>query len=372
VAARLVLPYNKGEARRAARHPQYSYKPGAWKEVGFLPDMGSTGERQEIGLVTDATAEWLTGGSPNNMLVQAEAHASVPVHFRVDGKMVDITKFPKASCYYSKEAVHADPWFNKSGYAIRPEIAHYPNLNYVAYLATGDLYYLQELQDAATFALIWGNPEYRGYSKGLLWENQTRGYAWSLNLIASAYIATPENPPAPLLPKAYWKTIIDSNREDFTARWVKNGVRNPLTGCHFAVDLSKDHVAPWQQDFLGFVMGWMIWTGQFPDWRENYEWHARQAIDRASGKVGYPRSRAVQYYYKTSGVSDMASLARVNWLVETGNGQYPPKTDSSYAAYLRGNLKVATLNKVAGAADSFTYADSQSKKLNFIPMKWAV
>jgi hypothetical protein len=151
---------------------------------------------------------------------------------------------------------------------------------------------------------------------------------------------------------------------------VKNGANNPLTGCHFAVDLTKDHMATWQQDFLGTVLGWMVFTGQFPDWRPHYEWHIRQAIDRTNGKSGYPRSRAVSYYFKTTDVRDMASLARVNNLVEAPGGRFSDNdSKSAYAQYLRGNLKVAVLNGIPGAAESLAYVDSQ---VRIIPAKWAV
>lgn len=366
--SRLVLPYSKSFVRGQRGQPKaLSYSPMGWP--GYT-DMGATGERDELGVVTSTIGDWLCGdGSPNNMMVWAESHGSVPVHYRVDGKKLSLVEHPRASSYWDPKAVGAKPWF-QTVKSIRPEMAHYPACNYVPFLATGDPYLLEELHDGTTFQVINGNPGYRQLDKGLLREDQTRGYAWGLRDVAGAYLATPENTPPWMLPKSYWKRILDNNRDHFMERWVKNGAKNPLTGCHFAVDLTKDHMATWQQDFLGAVIGWMVFTGQFPDWRPIYEWHSRQAILRTNGKSGYPRSRAIFYYFKTTDVKDMASLARVNNITETPNGRF---TDSdgknAYAAYLRGNLKAAVLNGIPDAAESLAYVDSQ---VTIVPAKWAV
>lgn len=386
LAARLVLPVDRRFVIGQSRLSQATYTGGY---LGLM-DMGGTGERSEIGIMTDHIAEFLAnGGSATSMFAWAESSGAIPVHFRhkngiptTDGtgdsvNLLDDPKMKYASAYYSRDAVQANPWFNMAGSPVRANLAHLPNLCYVPYLLTGDLYYLQELQDAATYALMWANPAYRHFEKAHIQDDETRQYAWGLNVIASAYLATKEAEKtgpltSPLLPSSYWKRVLNSNAIEFERRWVKNGDKNPLTGCHFAVDLTLDHVAPWQQDMLGSVMGWMIWTGQFPEWRANYDWHIRQAVDRASGQAGYPRSRGPVYYYKTAGVSNMATLARVNGMAETSSGHYPADVDKYYAAYLRGNLKLAVLNGVPNAAESFAYADAESKRLRFVPVKWAI
>lgn len=389
IASKLILPYSRSIATGGMTYPTYTYRPGAWGEVGLALDMGGTGERPEIGIVTDHIAAWVAGGSPTNMLVQAEANGSTPIHFRhhngvpsPDGtgepvNLLDDPRMRYASCYGDPRAVNANPWFDRSGAKVNTDLAHFPNLCYVPYLATGDLYYLQEVQDAATYSLIWANPEYRKFDKALLQDDQTRGYAWGLNLLASAYIATKiaeasGKLSAPLLPSSYWKRILDNNRAEFERRWVKNGDNKPLiAACHFAVDITEGNFRPWQQDMLGAVMGWMLYTGQFPEWRSNYEWHMQQAFMRASGSTGYPRTQAARYEYKLTGATDMASLARINGLTETGSGHYPPDVDKYYVAYLRANLKLAALNGVSGAEPNFAFVDSEARRLRFIPMKWA-
>lgn len=387
VAAKLVLPFDRSVARGRDAYPTYTYKPFAWSEVGLTPDMGSAGERQEIGLVTHAIAAWLTGGSANNMLVQAEAHGTSPVHYRQKngvpsldgtGSMVDINdpKCRYASSYDNRDAVKANPWFNMAGAKVRTDIAHYPNLCYVPYLATGDLYYLQEIQDAATYAVIWGNPEYRNFERGWLDIGQVRGYAWALNLVASAYLATPEVTPPGMLSKSYWKTILDNNRARFKAQWVDS--TSPIhklgfiTNEYVTVSDGSHATAPWQQDMLSFVIGWMIYTGQFPEWRENYEWSMRGSLMRANGTDGFPRSGAAGYWWNTGNVTSGASLAAANGIKATADGNAPSDVDGGYLAYLRGTLKLASMNGVNGAAQALPYIDSQTKRKNILYLKWAV
>jgi hypothetical protein len=359
-AARLVVPVSKANIRGGFG----TSGPLAYKPLGYpgMANMGGTGERDELGLVTGSVADWLCGGAPNDMLVWAESHASLPVHFTLDRSIVDVLKNPGATAFG-----FGSPHFQWGGTPYSPDTAHYPACNYVPFLATEDQYYLEELQFAATFHLLNANPGYRT-PKGLMRDDQTRHLAWGLRDVAACYLATPETVSKPLLPKSYWKQILDNNRDAILANWIHKP--HATSGLHMLPIIGgngPNTIAPWQQDMLGTVFGWMIWTGQFPDWKPIYDWCIRQAIDRTSGKSGYPRSQAILYWPSVAGATDMASFAKVNGLVETADGNYP-KTDQSYAAYLRGNLRIAVLNGVPDAAASFAYADRQSK---WIPSKWA-
>lgn len=361
-SARLILPFQRRSVRgKQAASKNVTYRPGAW------PGASSFSGAEEGALVNNATADWLVGGDSRAMLIWAESHASLPHHW-VDGstgRMWSIKAAPKVSAY-SKTATFE----YTSDSPIKLDSAHYPSVCYVPYLATGDQFYLEELQFAANYHQVSQNPEYRQDARGLFTRGQTRAYAWSLRDAAMAYLATPDGDvPPPLLPKSYWKQILDNNRDEFNRLWVKNGVNNPMTALNFAVDLGRDHIKPWQQDWLGAVMGFMVWTGRFDDWRENYQWHIRQAIARASGRSGYPRSRAVYYTYKTPDIAGWADLATANGFGEAGNGRFPPKTNMHYAAGLRANLKIAAMNGIAGAAECFDYVDEQ---VTNISSRWAI
>ena len=357
------------------RRPKFGL-PDRYEPMSFprlAKDMGATGERGEIGIITEAQAEWLVTGNPGalaQMLVQAEAHGSVPVHVR-DATMapISIERYPTASSFWDKGAGHADPWVKPKA-PIRPERAHYPSLAFVPFLLTGDPYYLEEVQFTAQSHLLNYNTSLRNRDQGVLGSEQTRGYAWGMRSLFQAALATPDEVPSWLLPRSYFSRIIANNLAMFTARQMED-TSDPLkANCHFAIDVSLDHIAPWQQDFLTAVLGWAVRAG-FTEWRAPFRWHSQQAIGRAGGTSGYPRSQAVKYYYKTDGVHDWPSLASANGLAPTLDGNYPPKTSIVYASYLRAGLAFAAREKVPGAKEALDYAEAQLLRRGSPAYKWA-
>lgn len=372
-SAKLVLPYSKSAAmmKGGGALPSYKYTPGAYESVGLQKYMGSTGERQEIGLVTEAQATWMAGGSPSNMLAQAEAHGSVPAHALIDGRMIDVLKYPMATYDARAPSRGWKPYFDISGAVVTPDGAHYPALCYVAYLATGDQYYLEELQFAATFHVCGGPPDY-AQGKGIIFPWQQRQVAWGLRDLFAAYIATPDGDvPAPLLPKSYWKKIIDNNIAFYMDRYVNKGGPLIQEMGFLAID-DLPSLAPWQQDYLSMVLGWAVWTGHIPQLRPLYDFQIRQAVKRATGPL---RSQAVQYNFPSGAADNWAAMLAKNGRKPTPDGHFDsaivnPVPD--YPGFLRGALKVAVMNGVKGAEEAFAFADAEARRRNYIPMRWAV
>jgi hypothetical protein len=367
VSRRLVLPFDKRFVRGKYSPSRMVYKFGVW------PGYNDFSGDEEAALINNASGEWLCGGNPHNMLVWAEGHAALPHHW-INPKTLrlwSIEETPRVNTYFRA------PTFDGSSDSPVKEMdtAHYQSICFVPYLATRDPFYLEELQFAANYHILALNPDYRMNAAktvdlGLFHPHQMRGWVWQLRDTIAAFLATPEGDvPAPLLPKSYWKRILDNNRDWVLANWVRKS--HSMSNLHMFPIFGGDPttISPWQQDWVGATLGWMIWTGQFDDWRPIYDWQIRQAIDRSSGLSGYPRSQAVFYWYKTTGVVDMENLAAVNLLRETPNGKFPPQTNMHYAASLRANLKIASINGVVGAAECLAYIDPQ---VDYIEPKWAI
>jgi hypothetical protein len=362
-----ALPGRPTDPAKAA-----TYSPMIWGDLSLMGNMDAGGEREEIGLLTERQGEWLcTGGARalGMIMAQADAHGSVPVHFRDESMApISIQRYSQASTFWTKVPAQADPWLNRLESPIAPDKAHYPTLNYVPFLATGDAYYLEEIQFAAQFHLLNYNTAYRQRDKGILGDEQVRGWAWGIRALFQAVAATPSRVPAWLAPKAYFQTILANNRAWFTETQVRDRSHPMRSVCHFAIN--PDGVGPWQQDFLSAVFGWAVMAG-FDDWRPAYEWHIQQALTRALGRHGYPRSQAVHYYYNTKGATDWASLAAISSLTATQDGNFPANVDRSYAGYLRGALALAKRNDVPGASEAFAYADAQVRRLGTLAFRWA-
>jgi hypothetical protein len=359
--------------------PLPAYTPMAWSNLGLLNAMGTTGERSEIGLITQAVAEWLCTGTTTayaNMMAQAEAHSSVPVHFRDDTMSpVSIARYPYASTYQRQVG---GPWFGVYWGTISPNTTHYPALCYIPFLVTGDPYYLEELQFAVAFHLTSAaDPQYRGYDKGIQ-NGEVRGVAWGLRDISQVERISPAATPSWLLPKSYFTTILANNLASFislTSQSPDAFTRN----CHFFASWYHSP-APWQSDFLAIVCAWMANAGH-ADWAPSADWTAQEAIDRSSGLSGNPRSQCIIYYYqpddpKMPGITDWPSLAKANNLVETADGLIPRSVVQSvgywYTAYLQGVLAVAMRRGQAGAQACYNYVHPQSgQNLASATYKWA-
>ena len=402
VADRLVLPFARavvmGEVAPAAK----PYVPGSYKGTGLVPYFGTTGERGEIGLITTAQADWLMGAAPDLMLAQAEAHGSVPVHGTINGRVIDVLKYPLATFDY--RAVNRPwqrPYFDirvRDGLngeeAVTPEGAHYPSLCYVPFLATLDLYYLAEVQFAATF-MICGGPPDGAQGRGLVMRHQQRYYAWALRALAEAYVATleaervygsPLSPP--LLPSSYWLQILNNNLDEAFARRLTRQDGTPfatpemtaLVGEMGFLGTNDLNIAPWQQDYITTVLGWMVWTGRIPQAKPLYDFNVRQAVKRATGDW---RSQAIHYYIAPPAPSLPQTAGHTmgpTWIdtlishgfAPTVDGNYRADSTKGYIPYLRASTAVAVLNGVPGATDAFAFADAQSKRVKFIPHRWAV
>lgn len=403
VADRQIMPFDRSLSMRVGALEDFFYEPGDYENLDLDPEaeaspyIPTTGERPEIGLVTDQIAEWLMGGSPNNMLVQAECSGSIPVHAMLDGRVIDHFKYPRASFDPRQSPAQLADISNvqpivvngqSRGTPVTPEGAHMPALCYVAYLATRDRYYLEELQFVANFHVIGGPIDY-AQGKGIIYPWQQRQFAWGFRDLVAAYIATQvyetENPgpvPAPLLPSSYWKMLIDNNVAFYLDRYSNNppawdGSR-PMTADGFAFvqemgflgcdDLR--YVAPWQQDFISAVLGWTVWTGKVPQARPLYDFQVKQAVKRATGPL---RSQAIQYNFPNGVAESWSTSLTKNGYLATPDGHYPESVRSypDYLGYLRGALKIAVMNGVSGANEAFAYADAEAKRVGFISRRWS-
>jgi hypothetical protein len=345
----------------------YSYKPGAWVEVGLQADMRGGGERPEIGLESDATAEWLMGGSIANALAQAQATRTLPIFRTIDGRFIDVIKYPRAS-FDARE--NPDPYFDLANpQGITLDLAHLSCLpNYALYLKTGEVAYLENLQATATYALACGPNNYTG-GKGIIYPWQQRTLAWGLREIIKAYIATPEGAvPPPLLPKSYWKQIVENNIAWLTERYINSS--DPLTQSLGA--FTEDQLSLWQQDYISQVLGWAVYTGQVPQIKPLYDFQIRQAIIRATGPL---RSQAIQYGTKFAGAKTWEEVLKLNGKTATADGNYDPQLSREaphYPGLIRAALKFAVLNKTPGADEAFAYADAQARRVGLVCPRHAV
>jgi hypothetical protein len=355
----------------------------------------TTGERDEIGLVTEAQAEYIRGDAgPESLFAQAEASGTLPWHYRDEqgGAVFNFKTHPNATVYYPANIpTCASP--------VQCDTAHEPPLAYVPFLLTGDPYYLEELQFAATFNVLCSVGSARGnFCIGFA----LRAHAWALRALAQCATMTPDDAPGWVQSRAYWKEWLDQERTWMLNRYVNptappfNAV--PHTGFHFMQNAdgspatttipASTYLSPWMEDYEGAVLCHVVMIGH-DDWREILEWKLANTVDRTNGTSGWVRARTTIYTLvlrKTATspyVVDWEGAWDLNVEMQPPEFSDIPDPDKipagaslTYASYTMSSLAMAATLGVEGAAECHEWLRGQllanSTSSNRVDRKWTI
>ncbi len=249
---------------------------------GITEGMPGVGGRPDIGPTTQWNAAWLMTQNPiaaRFALGQADAAGAVPWHFF----------YPETGNYLTTEdipniwtdpgnpsgaIVLTQPLTRSSGWT--PDRAHEPDLPYLAYLLTGDQYYLDQLNAEATWSETsnWPDPSQRKDSQGLVVQREeVRAGAWSLREIVEAAYANPPGSPM----ERYFRRMETNNFSWLMSQipvWTaeQGQAYGYLPGVYGS---NNGAMAPWQQDFLASTMVLAAEQGNrqavtFLKWQSNF------------------------------------------------------------------------------------------------------
>lgn len=343
--------------------------------AGITAYMPQTGERPDIGLVTEPQAQFICTGAQaplDQLRAQAEGAGTVPWHVRDDqtGAPLNLRTYPQASCYWDSRA--GNPWVATIGSAVTVDTAHVPALAYLPYVLTGDPYHLEDLQFMANYAWLSQPAAYRPAVV------QSRAFAWYLRSLAQAVRVTPATVPSWLLPQSYWAGFLADNRVFLEATYVNNP--GPVTAVFRStgdIANSRDEgatapggtwVDPWQEEFLAAVMGWMLAMG-FTDWRTAFDWKIGSTIARTGTTSGWSRAHATPYrmILRASNTSPLVTQWGEAYSLTSTTAQWPattdpnvwPDPDMTYLAYSRGALVMASRTGSIGIRENVTWATTQ-------------
>ncbi|MES1925745.1 hypothetical protein [Salinisphaera sp. T31B1] len=270
--------------------------------------MGNTGAQPAIGPLPRWTSTYVVSGDRrayNWMLANDDAASSYSIHYRDEatGRPLKITDHPYvtiAGYRHASSASNADyrrdllpACTSDCDSKLSFDIAHHPSIGYVAYLVSGDYYFLEEMQFVASYVELWGNAKYRDFQNGRLIgaQGQMRGQAWALRSISDAAFATPDDDPM----KAYFVDQINSIVSDYLATYVDDDSSNPL---HVIDDYgvviyplngqARVGVGPWQADFFLWAVGHAA-EQQVSGARELQHWLAKFQTGRMLGWKDEPK-----------------------------------------------------------------------------------
>jgi len=313
VAAHRMFPYGGTGAKLSRPGPRVPYS--LMGSSNITPGMGMTGERQDIGLITDNSAYFMLGESADPMIDWALSAGSCPMHFRDEstGKPIDLIKYPIANSYSTP--AQGAPWIMRGpmvaasngvkwpswGGRWEPQQAHYTEMSYVAYLATQDPGFLEDLQYSANFTVLCDAAMSAKFKRATL-HGEYRGVAWALRNLYMAHAATQDAEaagtlPASCMPSSYFKALLD-NALVFYSASITNPTRQPFRLVSDLVSAGNPSIpvfAPWQCDYMLTALAFGVLTGH-SDWTPLYLWALKNAIDRSDAASGYPPGWGGAYY----------------------------------------------------------------------------
>jgi hypothetical protein len=240
--------------------------------TGGRPDLGPTTEANTLRLMTqDPTAAQYA-------LAQANAAGSIPWHFYspASGEYLTTTANPKlwvdyrGGMYGTTALTQAVPGSALTGWT--PDPAHQPDLDYVAYLMTGDRTYLDELNAEASYDILAQSPTTRQGALGIVLDgaSQVRGQAWDLRAIVEAAAANPNGSAE----EAYF-TQIENNNFSYILQYVRTLNQGQATGWITGNYGNAGQIAPWQQDYFASTVALAAEQGvagaaQLLGWEANF------------------------------------------------------------------------------------------------------
>jgi hypothetical protein len=366
--------------------------------AGIYAYMPGTGDRDDIGLVTESQADYLCTQSDTalrTLLAWGEGSGTLSWHFRDEntGAPLDSHAYPNASCYDWHEPVTpflpTNDWL--PGSPVTLDCSHEPCLGYVPFLLTGDSYYLEELQFEVLYGVVSDSPGARGWYR---LTGAVRAHAWVLRCMARGLKMTPESVPSWLLPRSYFQTLMDGNLAFVRSRMDSNTA--PYVGLNLLGDAegssAEEHIpancaiSTWMEDFEVVVQGHVVELG-FTEWRDVLEWKASQLVDRTSGHAGWMKGAAFPYKCAVRPAADQPYSEdwRDAWEVNATLGNVDANASNEhiaasdlayYAPQGLGALAVCARLGVEGAVDCHNWLQSEVNRLvapnATIYAKWSI
>lgn len=271
----------------------------------WTASMPETGAHDDIGPLPRSAALYLLSLDPRareNVLANGSAGGSYQIHYRDKARdlPVSIDDFPYMTLLGNPGDTRnpatgkyeSFPDVTNGMDKYEPDDAHQPSIAYLPYMMTGDHFFLEEMLFWADWNMVIANPAYRDGDKGLLKWSQVRGQAWSMRTLGQAAYLTPDAHPM----KAYFVRKLRNNITWYTERYLGAAASANKLGwldAGGAVAYSPYGIAPWQDDFFTWSIGYLVALG-FPEAKPLVHWKGRFVTGRMID-AGYCWTNAAAY-----------------------------------------------------------------------------
>lgn len=306
LVAMKAIPRLSLEYRGGAAIPPGRDWLGPTDTGGLYVAMGATGDRNDVGLITEQQAAYLlTGddGCRRTMMAQAEAVGSMPLWIRdvATGATVDAGAYPYIAL---SDASSGGKRYAIPTPAIRPispnrfglDTAHMPAAAFVVGMLTRDPYLLEAMHATAMFGVLQFN---RGRLQNklprLVNTGQPRSLAWNWRDMFRNMLFTPNPVPSWLLSQDQWRAYIPDQVE-FGNRYIGASVSPCTTVFKFFPAVSNNQA--FMLDYILLTAGWIKLTGEFPEMDPIIAYAAtpRLTMSDPTDKAGWDHRHQMIYY----------------------------------------------------------------------------
>jgi hypothetical protein len=368
----LVPNYKQKPADSAALEKLYRvYKP--YEHGGWTPNMGETGFQEQIGILPNWDALYITSGADARAFASSTANAkalnSYPLVWRDSAD--DGIVHPSGRPTWTVNGEKGGGDTTAGAGALVWDNAHHGSGGYLAYLVTGDYVFLDtmEMQSSLAYLLISSS---QGSGSARTLTGQTRAMAWA-NRTIGQYAAV-----APLTPVTEdYRALLAANATHW--KGVVAALSSKHLGLVYSYELASNGygdgvLSPWQENFLTQVFGHISDLeplSDMTDWNavRDYAYQFPVGLLGAGGADGYCFTQASQYTLK---VADAASndlgTTYASWgmvyakmfnsapcgnVLQGSSGGAPESAATGYYGNLMPAIAYAVDHKAPGAAEAW-------------------
>jgi hypothetical protein len=338
IAMKAICPLGRS-ALYGAKPPTTVIKwQGPMDIAGLQTGMGGVGERQEIGPITEYQASYLLDPSLHlftTIMAQAEAVGSMPIWARdqLTGALVDVYEMPHIAFLAGGDPTIPQPPYpynpdhSYNEYLFRMDVPHIPSAAYVPWLLTDDPFYYEGVEAIASYGVLVTD-YHRDTQKlpGLVVPGETRGWGWGMREIMRLAAFAPEQSPAWLKPRAYWKKIVADNLT-FTRQYMASPAKIHRV---FRMFTRSDQCEPYFSGFVMSTLGWAMWSGLYPEWTEFTNWFAGGLLPFVDGKSGWDRRWPAPYWVNFLTMRDLRTSEAAPATLAVFDEGWDPRTPDSW------------------------------------------
>lgn len=322
IARKWILSF--GPAGMMGADPNRVRTPITWKGPmdaprGLDPGFASGGDDPQIGYLTENAADYVISGNPVALAsVRSEANWSgnCSYHFRDDsGLPLDVVGKSLRFVGDTNGTVRLRDFHYTPPTDPEMPIVDSPHMKPLAvlqFMLTDDPFFLEEMHAAVDYHHLYnGNKRFTHKLQGMMYDGETRAYAWGLRDLFYAAMATPAVTPSWLRAKSYFEKPLLGDNVSYSMDYLKSPAKVHRI---FRVWTASNSSGVWTSAWLSTVCG-MI-ASVYAAWKPIFEWAIDMQIQMTSGASGWCRGWQPYIFYviKWSGPTD-PGLTNVKFLI---------------------------------------------------------